>query len=75
MSLICPLVLCATKLRSRNELDNHNRAEHVGKGHFHKGSVEMPLCYKQNMSYHIQRVHKGMVFSCRGENEIELNIE
>ena len=46
-------VICAAKFRPRKELDNHNRAEQFGEGHFPQASVKInSFYYKQNLSYH-----------------------
>ena len=59
-----PCVLCAAKFRPRKELDNHNRAEHFGEGHFPVASVEInSFYYKQNLSYHGKGIPRGFVCS------------
>ena len=55
-----PCVFCAAKFRPWKELDNHNRAEHFGAGHFPLASVEInSFYYNQNLSYHAKTIPRG----------------
>ena len=57
-----PCVLCAAKFRPRKELDNHNRAEHFGEGHFPVASVEInSFYYNQSLSYHAKKIPRGFL--------------
>ena len=65
---IYPCVLCSAKFRSRKELDMQNRAKHVRERAFPCIMCGNAFYYKQNLSYHVKRVHRGIGFSCRGES-------